>query len=69
MSGSDQETPPAPAPTLVLCPGCGKAFTCDPGGKCWCAALPPVAPRPDEAATCFCPDCLAERVHRAEHKT
>jgi len=49
------------AAALVQCPACGARFACDPGGTCWCAALPPVTPRPEEARGCFCPDCLARR--------
>ena len=54
--------------TLVQCPSCGQRFTCDPAGACWCMALPPVTPRPEEASGCFCPNCLAQRA-RMEHDT
>jgi hypothetical protein len=47
--------------TLAQCPTCGRGFACDPDGTCWCATLPPVTPRPEEASGCFCPDCLAKR--------
>jgi hypothetical protein len=43
----------------VVCPVCGKRFTCRPGGECWCAAEPFRLPLPAEpAAGCLCPDCL-----------
>lgn len=45
-----------------LCPRCGAARPCDPGGDCWCKAelytLP--VPAPSAEARCFCAACLRE---------
>ena len=37
-------------------------MACSPEGECWCMALPPVMPMPDQPAGCLCPDCLAAAV-------
>jgi hypothetical protein len=58
----------SPTATLAQCRSCGRSFTCDPDGTCWCASLPPVTPNPAEATGCFCPDCLKKRAD-AERQT
>ena len=44
----------------IRCSRCDTAFTCDPGGRCWCMDLPPVMPMTGGA--CFCPRCLGEKI-------
>jgi uncharacterized protein (TIGR00290 family) len=44
------------------CARCGAPFECGMQAglsECWCAQLPPIAPRA-AAASCYCPRCLAE---------
>ncbi|HZK06800.1 MAG TPA: cysteine-rich CWC family protein [Bacteroidales bacterium] len=53
-----------PAPALTLCPRCGKNFTCNPSGKCWCSSVfvPPhkLSELTGKYSSCLCPDCLNE---------
>ncbi|MCK9285235.1 MAG: cysteine-rich CWC family protein [Rhodocyclaceae bacterium] len=49
-----------------VCPQCGSEFSC--GAKagnetCWCADLPPLVTRRDEAsASCYCINCLRQKI-------
>lgn len=42
----------------MIC-SCGKTFTCDPNGDCWCKGLP-ILNIPDDMKSdkCLCPDCI-----------
>ncbi|HEX7652000.1 MAG TPA: ABC transporter substrate-binding protein [Verrucomicrobiae bacterium] len=59
-----RQVPVAAVPTRPArtkgCTRCGISFTCgpgEPGGRCWCDDLPPLAPRPGD--DCLCPTCLS----------
>lgn len=56
---------PATAASTIACPDCGRSYTCDPGGKCWCAEVSIRLPLPrDPVARCLCPcklEALAEQ--------
>lgn len=53
-------------PTVSTCTRCGAEFGCAMAAgslePCWCTALPPAVPVPQEAAGCWCPACLRAHV-------
>ena len=52
--------------TATTCPQCGAAFQCSPqpDQRCWCLDLPPlpVDQLGREAAGCYCPACLRNKL-------
>ena len=48
---------------MSVCTRCGAEFGCAMADgatePCWCTALPPAVPVPQEAAGCWCPACVA----------
>lgn len=51
-------------PQTLTCPECGKSFTCDPEGDCWCKSYAPIPiPETLRSDTCLCP-CVLERLRQ-----
>ena len=57
-------TAPSAASTIT-CPECGRTYTCDPAGACWCRNVDIRLPMPQDADTrCLCP-CKLEALANA----
>ncbi|NCC71760.1 MAG: hypothetical protein EOM06_00045 [Sphingobacteriia bacterium] len=48
----------------AICPKCGRSFTCNPTGKCWCSGFTIPAENlrllKTKYSSCLCPECLQE---------
>lgn len=52
--------------TITTCAECGRSWTCDPAGECWCKAVEASLPLPLAGdAACLCP-CRLEDLARAQ---
>lgn len=51
----------------LKCPECGKTFTCNPDGDCWCKSYP-VVKIPDKlkGKSCLC-RCQLDKLHQEQH--
>jgi hypothetical protein len=51
---------------MSTCTRCGAIFSCAMAdnipGACWCTALPAAVPIPQEAAGCWCRNCLETHI-------
>jgi hypothetical protein len=60
------ETLSDPEHPMSTCTRCGAQFGCamveGSPEPCWCTALPPAVPVPQEAAGCWCPACLRAHI-------
>jgi len=58
--------------TMSTCTRCGAEFGCamvdGSPEPCWCTALPPALPVPQEAAGCWCPACLRAHIEAEQAK-
>ncbi len=54
---------PNQVPDLSHCAKCGRPFTCEPAGECWCKEEDFRLPVPAAGVTsCLCPRCLREAI-------
>ncbi|MFA6312377.1 MAG: cysteine-rich CWC family protein [Sterolibacterium sp.] len=52
-------------PSTNTCPRCGAIFACgmQTGQEpCWCAELPVLKVKADQASSCYCPACLKQLI-------
>lgn len=50
----------------IKCPECGKTFTCDPDGDCWCKAYPVLKiPEALKGKQCFC-RCVLDKLRKEQ---
>jgi len=50
----------------LKCPECGKSFTCNPDGDCWCKAYPVVEiPEELKSDQCLC-SCVLDRLRKEQ---
>ena len=50
----------------LKCPECGKVFTCDPDGDCWCKSYPVVKiPEDLKSDQCLC-SCVLDRLRKEQ---
>lgn len=50
----------------IKCPECGKVFTCNPGGDCWCKAYPVVKiPEALQGGQCLCA-CTLDKLQQEQ---
>jgi len=50
----------------LKCPECGKSFTCNPDGDCWCKAYPVVKiPEELKSDQCLC-SCVLDRLRKEQ---
>ncbi|MGX9217068.1 cysteine-rich CWC family protein [Massilia varians] len=58
--------------TPSTCSRCGAEFGCamvtGSPEPCWCTALPPAVPVPQEAVGCWCPACLRAHIEAERAK-
>jgi len=53
-------------PENLKCPECGKVFTCDPDGDCWCKSYPEVEiPQALQGERCLC-SCVLDRLRKEQ---
>jgi len=50
----------------LKCPECGKSFTCNPDGDCWCKAYPVVKITEElKSDQCLC-SCVVDRLRKEQ---
>jgi len=50
----------------IKCPECGKTFTCNPEGDCWCKAYPVLKiPKALEGEQCLC-QCVLDKLRKEQ---
>jgi|GEM_PF-2261096 len=53
---------------VLTCSECGKPFTCDPDGDCWCKAYPVIKiPEDLKSDQCLC-SCVLDRLLKEQQE-